>query len=178
MRYKATALALILALLSIILVPATLLQAQTTTPATSSLAVPINGTVRAANGALTTLTGNFNIKQFTVQNGALLAVGTLVGTLKNTATGAVKNIVAPIALPVASLSGTCDILHLTLGPLDLNLLGLVVHLNQVVLDITAQSGAGQLLGNLLCSVANLLNGGLSGVLQQVADLLNQILAAL
>jgi hypothetical protein len=37
-------------------------------------------------------------------------------------------------------TGTCDILHLTLGPLDLNLLGLVVHLDQVVLDITAEQG--------------------------------------
>jgi hypothetical protein len=31
----------------------------------------------------------------------------------------------------------CPILHLELGPLDLNLLGLRVQLNQVVLDITA-----------------------------------------
>ena len=28
----------------------------------------------------------------------------------------------------------------------------------IVLDITAQSGAGNLLGNLLCGVSNLLNG--------------------
>jgi hypothetical protein len=37
-----------------------------------------------------------------------------------------------------------------------------------------------LLGNLLCAIANLLNtpGGISGILQQIADLLNQILAAL
>jgi hypothetical protein len=32
---------------------------------------------------------------------------------------------------------TCPILHLELGPLDLNLLGLRVQLNQVVLDVTA-----------------------------------------
>ena len=42
--------------------------------------------------------------------------------------------------------------------------------------ITAQSGPGNLLGNLLCGVANLLNGG--GSLQQIADLLNQIIALL
>jgi len=48
--------------------------------------------------------------------------------------------------------------------------------NPVVLNITAVPGAGNLLGNLLCSVANLLNG--SGALQQIADLLNQILAIL
>jgi hypothetical protein len=47
----------------------------------------------------------------------------------------------------------------------------MVHLNQVVLDITAQSGPGNLLGNLLCSVANLLNGG-SVLSQDLTGLLN------
>jgi hypothetical protein len=44
----------------------------------------------------------------------------------------------------------------------------------------AGTGPGNLLGNLLCSVANLLNGGgaLSGLLQQLTNLLNQILGAL
>jgi hypothetical protein len=51
------------------------------------------------------------------------------------------------------------ILNLVFGPLDLNLLGLQVHLDRVVLNITAQPGAGNLLGNLLCAVAGLLNGG-------------------
>jgi hypothetical protein len=37
----------------------------------------------------------------------------------------------------------------------LDLLGLVVDLNQV--HLTAQQGSGNLLGNLLCAVANLLN---------------------
>jgi len=56
----------------------------------------------------------------------------------------------------------------------------VIDLNQVVLNITAQPGPGNLLGNLLCAVANLLNGGggLSAVLNQIVALLNQILAAL
>ena len=65
-----------------------------------------------------------------------------------------------VTLPLAASGSaqTCKILHLELGPLDLDLLGLKVHLNKVVLDITAQSGDGNLLGNLLCSVANLLNG--------------------
>lgn len=78
-------------------------------------------------------------------------------------------------MPVAA-TGSCTILHLTLGPLDLNLLGLMVHLNQVVLDIIAQSGPGNLLGNLLCAVANLLNGDHN--LNGVAALLNQVLGAL
>jgi hypothetical protein len=38
-----------------------------------------------------------------------------------------------------------------------------VNLSEIVLDITAQAGAGNLLGNLLCSVAGLLDspGGLA-----------------
>jgi hypothetical protein len=64
-----------------------------------------------------------------------------------------------------------------LGPLDLNLLGLAVHLNTVVLDITAIPGAGNLLGNLLCAVAGLLDGA-SLPLGQIGALLNQILALL
>lgn len=73
-------------------------------------------------------------------------------------------------------AASCDILNLVLGPLDLNLLGLEVHLDQVVLDIVAASGAGNLLGNLLCAVAGLLDGG--ALLGQIAGLLNQILAIL
>jgi hypothetical protein len=82
-----------------------------------------------------------------------------------------------VALPA------CDILNLVLGPLDLNVLGLEIHLAQVVLDIVAQSGPGNLLGNLLCAVAGLLDGSplgglLTQVLGQLSDLLNQILGAL
>jgi hypothetical protein len=74
------------------------------------------------------------------------------------------------------MAASCDVLNLVLGPLDLNLLGLEVHLNQVVLDIIATTGAGNLLGNLLCAVVGILDGG--GPLGQIAGLLNQILAIL
>lgn len=73
----------------------------------------------------------------------------------------------------ASQQAVCNVLDLTLGPLDLNLLGLEVHLNQVHLVINANP-AGGLLGQLLCSLA----GGLSGPLDTIIGLLNQILAAL
>jgi hypothetical protein len=56
---------------------------------------------------------------------------------------------------------------------DWDLLGLQIDLSRVVLDITAQAGAGNLLGNLLCAVANLLNdpSGLSRLLNSILDLL-------
>jgi hypothetical protein len=76
-----------------------------------------------------------------------------------------------------ALLASCDVLFLQLGPLDLNLLGLVVHLDQVTLDIDAQTGGGELLGNLLCAITGLLDPLVFlENLGQIADLLNQIIA--
>ena len=139
-------------------------------PPGPALSIPVVGSVVGG-----TINAVFNLTRFAVQNGQLVAVGTLVGTITNTATGVISAFVRNIALPVTA-SATCAILHLELGPLDLNLLGLVVHLDRIVLDITAESGPGNLLGNLLCAVANLLNN--NGPLAGVVNLLNQILAQL
>lgn len=109
-------------------------------------------------------------------SGALLTGGTRHDVaLPVHASGAHRS--APAATPAAT---SCPILHLVLGPLDLNLLGLKVHLNRVVLDITAQSGPGNLLGNLLCAVANLLNGTNPTALDllHLSNLLNRVIAIL
>jgi hypothetical protein len=111
-----------------------------------------------------------------LQNGQVAAVGTLTGTVTNAAGQTVGAIVRNLTLSLISINATCDILHLELGPIDLNLLGLVVHVDKIVVDIDAQSGPGNLLGNLLCAITNLLNGG--GPLAQLVTLLNQLLALL
>ena len=146
-----------------------------------------------------TFAGKYKVIRFVDSNGHLKAVGRLSGTLTKKS-GATKDVAGRVRMPVnmaatraanatsalpttSSTVGTsvvsCDILHLVLGPLDLDLLGLVVHLDKVVLDITAVPGAGALLGNLLCAVVGLLDGtgigGLSGIL---ANLLNAILGIL
>jgi len=80
---------------------------------------------------------------------------------------------------VGTRQEACDILNLTLGPLDLNLLGLRVQLNQVQLDITAVPGAGNLLGTLLCAVAGLLDSPqLPDLGEGLTNLLNAILGLL
>ena len=68
------------------------------------------------------------------------------------------------------------ILHLDLGPLDLDLLGLRVQLDPVVLNIDAIPGQGNLLGNLLTAVAALLDGVALGAILQ--DLLENLVAGL
>jgi hypothetical protein len=159
----------ICALFALLLVPA-MAEAATTSPA-----IPIN----IANGN-STFNGVLHINRFDVQNGKLVAVGTLSGSVVDRAGKLLGSVIQNVNLGVLSGStGSCSILHLELGPLDANVLGLVIHLDRVVLDITGQ--ANTLLGGLLCGVANLLNNllGLNLTdLTNLTGLLNQVLAAL
>ena len=60
------------------------------------------------------------------------------------------------AVPPLPPGNACSILSLDLGPINLNLLGLVVRTNQIQLRIDAVQGAGNLLGNLLCGITGIL----------------------
>jgi len=173
MKKLVVSLALVLALATTgILVPSPANAASpTASVAAAGLQIPIN--FSNANG---TFTGTFNLTRFVIQNGQLAAVGTLTGTVTNAAGQTVGAIVRNLTLSLISINATCDILHLELGPIDLNLLGLVVHVDKIVIDIDAQSGPGNLLGNLLCAIANLLNT--NGPLSTLVSLLNQLLGAL
>ena len=126
----------------------------------------------------------------------------MTGTLKD-ASGKTKSVNQAVSLPISGIrqgasssmlrtmaatgsklpAGSCNILTLDIGAIHLNLLGLVVDLSPIHLTITGQTGSGNLLGNLLCGVAGLLNntnlGNLTNqLLQDVANLLNQALAGL
>jgi len=79
----------------------------------------------------------------------------------------------PVTLPQQQPGAACQILHLEIGPLDLNLLGLRVQTNRIVVDITAVPGPGNLLGNLLCGIAGLLDDDVLN-LNALLGLLNQL----
>jgi hypothetical protein len=98
----------------------------------------------------------------------LVASGTVSATLKGTTTTVpFSNVPVNLSLaPDQSGAGACPILDLSLAPITLDLLGLVVETSPICLQITAYDDGG-LLGDLLCSVANLLNGGVD-----LADILN------
>jgi hypothetical protein len=74
--------------------------------------------------------------------------------------------------------GTCDILFLDLGPIFLDVLGLTVDLSEITLDINAVAGPGNLLGNLLCALVNLLNGGPLAAILELINQINAILSSL
>lgn len=144
-------------------------RAQGAPPATGGLTVPL---LDRGNADVV-----LTVQRFVQTGEQIFAVGRVTATITRT-NGVVNTVTQQVRIPLLlnQTTGTCDILNLVLGPLDLDLLGLQVHLDQIVLDIVAESGAGNLLGNLLCAVAGLLDDG--GALSGLTDLLNQILGAL
>jgi len=118
------------------------------------------------------------IASVTNDNGQLVAHGTLGST---TFDAPITLSVAPTAQAAATQAATTTpVLNLMLGPINLNLLGLHVDTSKICLAIGAQSGPGNLLGNLLTGIANLLNtnptGGLGGILSGLTSTqLNQLL---
>src|SRR5216117_303794 len=136
----------------------------------AQLVVPLTGTV-AGGGAFS---GAFSIARFEVQQGKINAVGMIAGV------GSV--VLGPTALPVTAISGEalpsgsgiitqqqagCEVLHLQIGGLTLDLLGLQVALSPVTLDIVGGSGP---LGSLICEIVALLENVVA-----VVGLLNQLL---
>jgi hypothetical protein len=138
-------------------------------------------------------TGTYGIQRVVVgKDGKDYAYGTLKGKLKGrhvTRYGVMMPISVTGAEGAQTAQATCPVLHLVIGPVDLNLLGLRVRLGggtdfsqPIVLDLTAYQGQG-LLGDLLCGVSNLLNQNgllsqLTGQIQQLTATLNSLLALL
>jgi hypothetical protein len=135
----------------------------------------MTGTFMDAAGDTGSFVGSFTPTNFSARSGNLVAAGTLTGTLTDSAGGAIGRVTRTVSTPAAVAQATCRVLDLTLGPLHLDLLGLVVDLNQVHLTINAVPVP----GNLLCAIAGLLDpipsaGTLAAILNFLLALLGQL----
>src|SRR6266699_3302846 len=73
--------------------------------------------------SLPNFVGTMTVTGFSLVNGVLTATSQLVGDVLDAAGNVIGTVNTIINVPLA-VAATCDILTLTLGPLDLNLLGL------------------------------------------------------
>jgi len=105
----------------------------------------------------------------------------LTGGLTGLLNGALGAATSQAATPSAPAG---NILHLALGPVDLTLLGLNVHLDNcnngpVTVDVSAVPGAGNLLGNLLSGLSHLLDhnplnaAAIDAVLADITNVINR-----
>ena len=123
--------------------------------------------VDGLTNATATITG------ISVVDGVLTATGTITGTVATLGGGVLNVVNAPFSAPLTIADATCEILTLNVGAIHLDLLGLVVDTSPIDVLITAVAAPGNLLGNLLCAVAHLLDG--SSPLGGLAALLNNII---
>ena len=111
-------------------------------------------------------------------------LNTLLAGITNILNGTLSNLynATLTSIQQVGIHHTCAILHLELGPLNLTLLGMNIVLDNcanglVTVDITAITGHGNLLGNLLCELLgrNLINldATLQAILNQIIGLLTQ-----
>jgi hypothetical protein len=127
------------------------------TPLTQKVAM----TGTAKNGKK--FTGTYTIDRFTRSGGKQYAVGTLKGRLKGRRVKR-DDVRIPVALSRAAQGAqipptpnACQILNLTLQPIDLNLLGVRLRTSRIDLRLEGVPGAGNLLGNLLCGITGILD---------------------
>ena len=175
----------------LMLVGGTGLASAQTAPARMTQVVPLTGAAKDGKK----FKGTYAIDRFTSKGGKLYSVGTVKGklgskkvtkenvrlpaTVANASAPAKASQIPPLPLPPLPTGNACAILSLDLGPINLNVLGLVVRTNQIQLRIDAVQGPGNLLGNLLCGITGILNpsGALANTpLGQLSQILNALLA--
>jgi hypothetical protein len=156
----------------------------------ASLQLPITGTI--AGGG--TFAGTLSVLKFVVHDGQVAAIGMVRGTATSAAGIPLGTaLVGPITLPVqvgpgvttmtsaaapVAAQATCQVLHLDLGAVNLNVLGLVVTTQPITLDISGDTAG--VLGNLVCTVLDTLNNvvGLVALLNQLLGSLTGLLGGL
>lgn len=149
--------------------------------ANGPLVIPLNTAqnspqtfTNSVTGATATIT-QVTITELTRVDNRLLASGTVSGTSNVPGSETFTRTFTDVPIEITQQGRRCQILHLDLGPLFLDLLGLQIDLSVIILDITAVQGAGNLLGNLLCALVGLLDGPNLTALDQVLAQINAIL---
>src|SRR3954454_15916017 len=154
---------------------------------TAPAAVPLAKTLKLTGATKSgkKFNGRFKVDRFIAKGGKTYALGTVTGRLAGK-----KVTKHNVRLPIAQNTGgaaaaqvtSCQILDLVINPINLNLLGLVVHTDTIHLNITAQTGPTNLLGTVLGGLLGItrpppggtpLTGGqLAGILNALTALLN------
>lgn len=152
---------------------------------TAALELPITGTF--AGG---TFAGTASIDRFAVRDGKAVAVGFVRGTVRDSAGATLGTVLAgsvefpvrvepagpltsaaAVSAAVVAQQATCQVVHIELGAVNLNVLGLTVTTMPISIDLSGDTAG--LLGNLVCTLLETLNNVVG-----LVDLLNQILGLL
>jgi hypothetical protein len=153
--------------------------------------LPLAGTT-SGNG---TFSGTLAISSVGSDSGGVFVEGLVTGTVTraNSKTPVGTIVSVPVRLPlqgnwpggglaqqapgdsIVLAQATCAILHLEIGAVNLNVLGVVVTTSPIALDVSGDPAGA--LGALVCSILNLA-GGLAGLVNLLTSLLGALGGAL
>jgi hypothetical protein len=120
----------------------------------------VHGTFQDSTGGLGVLSGDMTILRFEVRNGAVTAVGQIVGALADSAGNPLGRVNQPLELPVGNVASTCNQLRMDLASADADVLDRPIHFDKEVAGFDSREGNGMVpkaLG-VLCAAQTLLRG--------------------
>jgi len=121
----------------------------------------------------------------------VVAIGIVTGSIPGVGTALVGEVALPVQVGPGSQgaaapnrlvaqqqAATCQALHLEIGAVNLNVLGLQVMTQPIVIDLSGDSSAP--VGNLVCTILQTLNNvvGLVGLLNQLLGALTGLVGGL
>jgi hypothetical protein len=119
----------------------------------------VHGTFQDAAGGLGVLSGDMTIARFEVRNGAVTALGEIVGSLADAAGNVLGRVKQPLALPVANVASTCNQVRMDLAGTDAEVLQTPVHFDKEVAGFDSREGTTPKALGVLCAAEALLRGG-------------------
>jgi hypothetical protein len=118
----------------------------------------VHGTFQDAAGGLGVLSGDMTIARFEVRNGAVTALGEIVGSLADSAGNVLGRVKQPLALPVANVASTCNQVRMDLAGVDADVLQTPIHFDKEVAGFDSRVGTTPKALGVLCEAEVLLRG--------------------
>lgn len=136
----------------------------------------VHGTFVDKAGGLGVLSGDMTVVRFEVRNGAVTAIGAIVGALADSAGHVLGAVNQELALPVDNLSSTCNQLRMELAATDGDVLQTSVHFDKEVAGFDSRDGTTPKALGVLCAAGQILRG--RPTLDSLTSALNDITAAM
>lgn len=118
----------------------------------------VHGTFQDSTGGLGVLSGDMTISRFEVQNGAIVAIGQIVGALADSAGNPLGRVDQSLTLPVSNVASSCNQLRMDLSAADAEVLQTPIHFDQQVAGFDSRDGMVPKALAVLCTASELLRG--------------------
>ena len=142
----------------------------------NAITARVHGTFVDQAGGLGVLAGDMTVVRFEVRNGAVMAIGAIVGALADSAGDVLGAVNQELALPIANVASTCNQLRMDLGATEAEVLETLVRFDPEVAGFDSRDGTTPKALAVLCATGKLLRD--SHTSDALVAALNEVTAAM